>query len=138
MNYLRCQSPWCRVGLRAIGVAPCGEASRTVQLLIATTEASRSVAQHEPPAGFTGSLQTHTGPKMTSTIAALTLIIAGMLIALAMIIRFLTYVYDRGGPKHVLGVARALREVYDPNWPSKLLGYLPLGGKDDGDSKQIP
>jgi len=75
---------------------------------------------------------------MTSTIVALSVIIVGMLIALVMIIRFLTYVYDCGGPKHVLDVARALREVYDPNWPSKLLGYLPLGEEDDGDSKQIP
>ena len=41
-----------------------------------------------------------------------------------MIIWFLKHEYDHGGPKHVLDVARALREVYDPNWPSKLFGYL--------------
>ena len=62
---------------------------------------------------------------MTSTTVALTLIVAGILIALAMIIWFLKHVYDRGGPTHVLDVARALRQVYDPSWSAKLLGYLP-------------
>src|SRR3954453_196954 len=47
-----------------------------------------------------------------------------------MIIWFLKHVYDRGGPNHVLDVARALRQVYDPNWPSKLLGYLPTVDAD--------
>jgi hypothetical protein len=42
-------------------------------------------------------------------------------------------VYDRGGPKHVLDVAKALREVYDPSWPSSLLRFLPTAkdGEDD-------
>jgi hypothetical protein len=38
------------------------------------------------------------GRNMTSTTAALALIVAGILIALAMTIWFLTHVYDRGGP----------------------------------------
>jgi hypothetical protein len=62
---------------------------------------------------------------MTSTTTAVGILVAGILIALAMILRFLWCVYHRGGPKHVLDVARALRQVYDPNWPAKLLGYLP-------------
>jgi hypothetical protein len=74
---------------------------------------------------------------MTSTTFALALIIAGILISLAMILYFLWCVYDRGGPKHVLDAARALRQVYDPNWPSRLLGYLPNGADDDDDSKEI-
>ena len=74
---------------------------------------------------------------MTSTTVALALIIVGMLTALAMIIRFLTHVYNRGGPKHVLDVARALRDVYDPSWPSKLLGYLPPRGGEDDHSQNI-
>ena len=53
---------------------------------------------------------------MTSATAALALLVAGILIALAMIIWFLKHVYDCGGPNHVVDVARALREVYDPNW----------------------
>jgi hypothetical protein len=65
------------------------------------------------------------GRTMTTTTIAVGLIVAGILISLAMILYFLWSVYDRGGPKHVLDVARALRQVYDPNWPSKLLGYLP-------------
>ena len=73
---------------------------------------------------------------MTTTTIAVALIVAGILISLAMILCFLWCVYDRGGPKHVLDVARALREVYDPNWPSKLLGYLPTGGGGDGDSDE--
>ena len=74
---------------------------------------------------------------MTSTVVTLTLIIAGMLTALAMIIRFLTHVYDRGGPKHVLDVAQALRDVYDPSWPLKLLGYLPPRGGEDDHSRDV-
>jgi hypothetical protein len=80
------------------------------------------------------------GSMMTSTTVVLALIVTGILIALAMIIWFLKHVYDRGGPKHVLDVARALRQVYDPNWPSKLLGYLPAaddqGGDEEGDEKK--
>lgn len=73
---------------------------------------------------------------MTSTTVALALIVAGILIALAMIIWFLKHVYDRGGPKHVLDVARALHQVYDPNWPSKLLGYLPRVDTDPKDEEK--
>lgn len=68
---------------------------------------------------------------MTSTTAALALIIVGILIALAMILTFLWRVYDRGGPKDALDAARALREVYDPNWPANLLRFLPATGEDD-------
>ena len=60
---------------------------------------------------------------MTPTTVAL--VITGILISLAVILWFFRYVYDRGGPGHVLEVANALRQVYDPNWPAKLLGYLP-------------
>jgi hypothetical protein len=75
---------------------------------------------------------------MTPATVAVALLIAGILIALAMIIWFLKHVYACGGPKHVLDVARALPQVYDPNWPSKLLGYLPATEEDeDGDSKEI-
>ena len=73
---------------------------------------------------------------MTSATAALALLVAGILIALAMIIWFLKHVYDCGGPNHVVDVARALREVYDPNWPSKLLGYLPRVDADPEDEQK--
>jgi hypothetical protein len=53
----------------------------------------------------------------------LAVIVAGVVISLAMILYFLWRVYDRGGPKHVQDVARALHEVYDANWPAKLLCY---------------
>jgi hypothetical protein len=76
------------------------------------------------------------GRKMTTTTIAVGLIVAGILISLAMILSFLWSVYDRGGPKHVLDAAQALRQVYDPSWPSKLLGYLPTDvPEDDGDEE---
>lgn len=118
-------------GSSSFGVRPCSDASMTVHLPTATPDASRSALTTEPPDGLAGP-PIETGHKMTSTTFALTLIIAGILTALAMIIRFLTHVYDCGGPKHVLDVARGLRQVYDPNWPSKLLGYLPANGDEDG------
>jgi hypothetical protein len=62
---------------------------------------------------------------MNPTTAAIAFVVAGIVISLAMILYFLWSVYTRGGPKHVHAVAKALREVYDPSWPSKLLGYLP-------------
>lgn len=65
---------------------------------------------------------------MNPTTAAIALIVAGTVISMAMILFFLRYVYDRGGPKDMRDVAKALREVYDPSWPSKLLGYLPARG----------
>ena len=52
-------------------------------------------------------------------------VVAGVIISLAMILVFFWLVYDRGGPKHVRDVAKALRKVYDPRWPRKLLGTLP-------------
>ena len=44
--------------------------------------------------------------------------------------------YDRGGPKHVLDVAKALRQVYDPSWPTKLLRYLPRVDADPKDEEK--
>jgi hypothetical protein len=70
---------------------------------------------------------------MTSTTVAVALIVAGILISLAMILYFLWSVYEGGGPKHVLDVAKALREVYDPSWPTKLLRFLPTANDDQDD-----
>jgi hypothetical protein len=70
---------------------------------------------------------------MTTTTIAVGLIVVGILISLAMILYFLWSVYDRGGPKHVLDVARALRQVYDPSWPSSLLRFLPAIDEEDKD-----
>jgi hypothetical protein len=63
-------------------------------------------------------------PSTVAAIVALA-VIGGVIICLAMIIKFLGKIYERGGPADVRTVARALRDVYDPSWPTKLLGYLP-------------
>jgi hypothetical protein len=72
-----------------------------------------------------------------STVTAIVLVavIAGVIICLAMILKFLWKVYEHGGPGDVLDTAKALREIYDPEWPSKLFGYLPLAdeGQSEGD-----
>lgn len=68
---------------------------------------------------------------MTATTIAASLVVDGVIVSLAMILYFLWLVYERGGPKHVGDVAKALRVVYDPNWPTKLLGYLPNVDADD-------
>jgi hypothetical protein len=68
---------------------------------------------------------------MTATTIAVSLVVGGIIVSLAMILYFLWLVYERSGPKHVGDVAKALRVVYDPNWPTKLLGYLPNVGADD-------
>ena len=53
-------------------------------------------------------------------LAGLTVVAASGLISLALILRFLWRVYDRGGPTHVRSAADALRRVYDPSWMAKL------------------
>jgi hypothetical protein len=64
----------------------------------------------------------------TLALAGLTIIAASGLISLALILRFLWRVYDRGGPTHVRSAAAALREVYDPHWAAKLGHSLPRAG----------
>jgi hypothetical protein len=73
---------------------------------------------------------------MTSTTVSLALIVAGILIALAMILLFFWKVAARFGPTHLPTAAKALREVYDPNWPSKLLGYVPRVDTDPEDEEK--
>jgi len=68
---------------------------------------------------------------MTATTIAISIVVSGVIASLAMILYFLWLVYERGGPKHVRDVAKALRLVYNPNWPTKLLGYLPDVDADD-------
>ena len=68
----------------------------------------------------------------TLALAGLIVIAASGLISLALILRFLWRVYDRGGPTHVRSVADALRQVYDPSWAAKLVGYLPEKGNKPG------
>jgi hypothetical protein len=61
---------------------------------------------------------------MSPTTVALGVLVVGVVTSLAMILWFFWCVYDRGGPKHVQDVAKALREVYDPTWPSRLLDFV--------------
>jgi hypothetical protein len=64
------------------------------------------------------------------------LIVAGVVLSLAMILIFFWKVYERGGPTHLEQAARALREVYDPEWASKVMKYIPGVRKDaDGDDE---
>ncbi len=72
-----------------------------------------------------------------STVTAIVVIavVAGVIITLAMILKFLWRIYERGGPSHVSSVAKALHEVYDPQWPSKVLGYLPSDIDKEKDEK---
>src|SRR3954469_25323555 len=64
----------------------------------------------------------------TLVLARLIVIAVSGLTSLALILRFLWRVYDRGGPPHVRSAADALRQVYDPNWVAKLAGCLPEKG----------
>ena len=41
-----------------------------------------------------------------------------------MILRFLWKIYEHGGSCDVGAVAKALREVYDPEWPATALRFL--------------
>ena len=61
----------------------------------------------------------------TVVVIGVTAVIVGVIVCLRMILKFFWKVYDRGGPTHVGTVATALREVYDPEWPTQALRYLP-------------
>jgi hypothetical protein len=62
---------------------------------------------------------------MTATAWMIGLIVAGVLLSLAMLLIFLWNIYVRGGLTHLERAAKALHEVYDPQWSSKLAQYLP-------------
>jgi hypothetical protein len=55
--------------------------------------------------------------------------VAGVVVCLAMLLVFLWKVYVRGGLIDLERAAKALNEVYDPEWPSKLMKYLPAARK---------
>ena len=57
------------------------------------------------------------------------LIVAGVVLSLAMILIFFWKVYERGGPTHLEQAARALREVYDPEWASKVMKHVRASGR---------
>ncbi len=67
----------------------------------------------------------------TSTVLGVIAIISGVIVCLAMILWFLWMVYNRGGADDVGSVAKALREVYDPEWPTQAFRFLGSTAQDD-------
>jgi hypothetical protein len=70
-------------------------------------------------------------------VLAVVAVVAGVLLLLGLILRFLWNVYDHGRPNHVLDVARALRQVYDPSWPRWLRNLLQHSHDDDHHEEEV-
>ena len=72
---------------------------------------------------------------MISTLAVIGVITGGVcgLASLALLLRFLWRVYDRGGRTDLVAAAKALRQVHDPNWAAKLTRFLPSSSIADLD-----
>jgi hypothetical protein len=57
------------------------------------------------------------------------------LASLALVLRFLWLVYDRGGRADLIAAARAFRQVHDPNWVVSPSKFLPVPPKPDGEAR---